>query len=62
LEQSPSFHDARITEESQVHEKLDPDTVKFQMSALYVPRRTPEAQPRTVETKAAKNKEDRHDR
>jgi len=62
LEQSPSFHDARITEESQVHDKLNPDTVKFQMSALYVPRRTPDGQPRTAETKVAKPKEDRHDR
>lgn len=38
LEQSSSFRDARITEESEVREKDSPDTVKFQVTALYVPR------------------------
>jgi type IV pilus assembly protein PilN len=37
LEQSPSFREARITQESEQHEKDDPDTVRFQVIALYVP-------------------------
>lgn len=61
LEQSPSFRNARITEESQVREKRDPDTVKFQMTALYVPQATPTAKPQTAETKVAVAKGDHHD-
>jgi type IV pilus assembly protein PilN len=37
LEQSPSFRSARITEESEAHEKESLDTVKFQLTAVYVP-------------------------
>ena len=37
LEQSPSFRDARIAEESAIQEKDTTDTVKFQMTAVYVP-------------------------
>jgi type IV pilus assembly protein PilN len=37
LEQSPSFRDARISDESQAHEKDTTDTVKFQLTAVYVP-------------------------
>ena len=62
LEQSPAFRDARITEESQLHEKLNPDTVKFQVSALYVPRATPEgAETKVAETKVAETKGGRDD-
>jgi Tfp pilus assembly protein PilN len=45
LEQSPSFRNARIAEESEVTEKNSgADTVKFQLTAIYVPRTVPEAQ------------------
>ncbi len=37
LEQSPSFRDARIAEESAIQEKDSTDTIKFQMTAVYVP-------------------------
>ena len=62
LEKSPSFRDARITEESQVREKMDPDTVKFQLSALYVPSTTPEAKPQAPENKVAEASGGRNDR
>lgn len=41
LEQSPSFHDARIVEESQAAPKQDNpngDTVQFHLTAVYVPQ------------------------
>jgi type IV pilus assembly protein PilN len=48
LEQSPSFRDARIVEESTIPEKNRPDmdressdTVKFQVNATYVPKAAP---------------------
>jgi type IV pilus assembly protein PilN len=44
LEKSPSFRDARIREERALHEKNSPDTVKFQLTALYVPIADSEAQ------------------
>jgi type IV pilus assembly protein PilN len=56
LEQSPSFRDARITEESDMREKASQDTVKFQLTALYVPRTTPAGQSRTADAKAAEAK------
>ncbi|MDR3763468.1 MAG: hypothetical protein P4M01_05165 [Acidobacteriota bacterium] len=37
LEQSASFKDARITEESDVSEKNSIDTVRFHLTAVYVP-------------------------
>jgi type IV pilus assembly protein PilN len=37
LEQSPSFRDARITEENLTHEKDSADTVNFHLAAIYVP-------------------------
>jgi type IV pilus assembly protein PilN len=51
LEQSPSFRDARITEETEVQEKGSEDTVRFDLTARYVPRDTTEARP--TETKVA---------
>lgn len=48
LEQSPSFRDARIAEESEVHEKDSLDTVRFELTALYVPRAIPAAEPQKV--------------
>lgn len=58
LERSPSFRDARISEESEVREKESPDTVKFQVTALYVPTRTapPAAQTQTAVTKVSEAK------
>jgi type IV pilus assembly protein PilN len=37
LEQSPSFRDARIVEEKELHEKGSTDTVQFHLTAIYVP-------------------------
>jgi type IV pilus assembly protein PilN len=54
LEQSPSFREARITQESEQHEKDDPDTVRFQVIALYVPSAVTGNQ--LVETKAQETK------
>ncbi len=51
LEKSPSFRNARITEERALHEKDSTDTVMFRLTALYVPGATTEAQ--TAETKVA---------
>ncbi len=51
LEKSPSFRNARIAEERALHEKESADTVMFQLTALYVPSATAEAQ--TAETKVA---------
>lgn len=60
LEQSPSFRDARITEESDVtekdREKGSLDTVKFQLMALYVPRADSEAQTQTPAVRVAEAK------
>jgi type IV pilus assembly protein PilN len=56
LEQSSSFREARITEESEVHEKDTLDTVKFQVTALYVPTGDSAAQNLTAGTKVAENK------
>jgi hypothetical protein len=53
LEQSPSFRDARITQESEEREKDNPDTVKFQVTALYVPGAAALPGSRIVETKVA---------
>jgi type IV pilus assembly protein PilN len=61
LEQSPSFRNARISEESQLREKLNTDTVKFQITALYVPMAAPEAKLLTAETNAAEAKGGRDD-
>jgi type IV pilus assembly protein PilN len=44
LEQSPSFRNARITEEDQGLSKDSQDTVKFQVTALYVPKTAPSTQ------------------
>jgi type IV pilus assembly protein PilN len=53
LEQSPSFHDARIAEESAIKEKESPDTVKFDVTAVYVPTASPVAQPPAAAVKVA---------
>ncbi len=37
LEQSPAFRDARIVEESEVKDKDSEDSVRFQLTATYVP-------------------------
>ena len=37
LEQSPSFRDARIVAETEVTDKNSTDTVRFQVTAVYVP-------------------------
>ena len=39
LEQSPSFRDARIVEESSIQGTGSPDTVQFHVVAVYVPRK-----------------------
>lgn len=54
LEQSPSFRNARIAEERDAPEKDSADTVKFQVTALYVPSNTQGAP--TTEAKVAKAK------
>ncbi len=51
LEKSPSFRNARITEESELIERGSTDTVKFRLTALYVPGATTQAT--TAETKVA---------
>ena len=52
LEKSPSFRNARIAEEREEQQQKDnPDTVKFQLTALYVPSANEEAQ--KPETKVA---------
>jgi hypothetical protein len=53
LERSPSFRDARIAEESAILEKDTTDTVKFQMTAVYVPTTAPEAPAPAAPEKAA---------
>lgn len=57
LEQSPSFRNARISEEGEVREKNSIDTVKFQVVALYVPRGTPETESSTTESKLTETQE-----
>jgi type IV pilus assembly protein PilN len=56
LEQSSSFHDARITEEREAQEKGSLDTVTFQVTALYVPKTAPVAENQTAGTKVAETK------
>ncbi len=51
LEQSPSFRDAKIAEEIEAHEKESTDTIRFQLTAIYVPRIPPAA---IAETKTVK--------
>jgi type IV pilus assembly protein PilN len=55
LEQSSSFRDARITEESAEQERDSADTVQFHVTAVYVPQATPAAQTQVAATKAAPN-------
>lgn len=55
LEKSPSFRNARIAEERAQHDKDSPDTVMFQLTALYVP--TAPAEAKTAETKVAAARE-----
>jgi len=55
LEQSTSFRNARITEESEVHDIGSPDTVKFQVTARYVPSERPPAR-EPAESKIAETK------
>jgi hypothetical protein len=55
LEQSSSFREARITEESEILEKDSKDTVKFQVTALYVPRTTRAAETKITGTQVAVN-------
>jgi type IV pilus assembly protein PilN len=45
LEQSPAFREARIVEESEFHEKDSEDTVRFQLTATYVPIKIRIAEP-----------------
>jgi type IV pilus assembly protein PilN len=56
LEQSRSFRDARITEESEAHDKSNLDTVTFQVTALYVPEAAPLVQTRAAITNVAGKK------
>jgi type IV pilus assembly protein PilN len=56
LEQSPSFRDARITEETEAHDKVDVDPVRFQVTARYVPGAVPVTETKTAETKIAELK------
>jgi type IV pilus assembly protein PilN len=53
LEQSPSFHDARIVEESAVKQKESADTVQFHLMAVYVPQSAPAAAAKGAAAKAA---------
>jgi hypothetical protein len=52
LEQSPSFRDARIVEESSLKNKDSEDTVQFHLTALYAPRPVSEAGPKRTGTSA----------
>ncbi len=45
LERSPNFRDASISEETEAHEKDSTDTVRFRLSAIYVPQAAPSAAP-----------------
>ena len=63
LEQSPSFRDARITEESAMRRKrIATDTVKFQLTALYVPMATSPKHRPDGAARLRKPKEGRNDR
>jgi len=53
LEQSPSFRDSRIAQESAIMEKESTDTVQFQLTAVYVPTATHAAQPPAAPAKVA---------
>jgi type IV pilus assembly protein PilN len=53
LERSPSFRDARITEEAEAHDKDNIDTVRFQLTAVYVPQVAPAAAPDKARVKTA---------
>jgi type IV pilus assembly protein PilN len=52
LEQSPSFRDARIVEESALKQKESQDTVQFHLTAVYVPQSAPAAGAKVATTKA----------
>lgn len=56
LERSPSFRDARISEESEARERDSADTVKFTLIALYVPRAVPVAEPQKAAARVADEK------
>jgi type IV pilus assembly protein PilN len=54
LEQSSSFRDARISEESEIKEKTGTDTIAFKLTAVYVPQTTPQQiESKTPDTKVA---------
>jgi len=48
LEQSPAFRDARIVEEAETRDKDSDDTVRFQLTATYVPIKVRIAEPATA--------------
>jgi type IV pilus assembly protein PilN len=50
LEQSPAFRDARIVEGTEIHEKESVDTVRFQLTATYVPIKVHLAEPGNAAT------------
>jgi type IV pilus assembly protein PilN len=54
LEQSPSFRDARIVEESVKPEKDSTDTVQFHLTAVYIPQSLPAATHLTAARAASK--------
>ena len=56
LEQSSSFRDARIVEESALHEKQSTDTVEFHLMAVYVPRAKSAAETQVATARAAESK------
>jgi hypothetical protein len=56
LEQSSSFRDARIVEESELKAKDSADTVQFHLTALYVPRPVSASGFKRTETKAEQAK------
>jgi hypothetical protein len=58
LEQSPSFRDARIVEESALKLKESEDTVRFHLTAVYVPQSTPAAGAKIAALKVAATKPD----
>lgn len=56
LEQSPSFRTARISDEVEAHDRDSLDTVKFQVTALYVPRVASPAEPQKAPLKVTSTK------
>jgi len=56
LEQSPSFREARISSESESHEKDSTDTVRFQLNAVYVPQVGHPSEQQKAPSKAEKAK------